>query len=491
MRGQDKARWQAPEGGLGQEITQSAFSAADHGEFRARLRHETATLKRWFEERAFQQASRPTTGLELEAWLVDRDCLPAPNNAAFIAAVGDPNVVLELSKFNFELNADPQLMDAGFLERTHDALERTWRRCEEVARSMKLGVVATGILPTVRDQMLQLDWMSDAERYRALNQELMRLRAGQPVRIDIEGEECLQYGCDHIMLEAACTSLQAHLQVNQDEAARFYNASVIAAGPLLAASANSPFLYGKSLWAETRVPAFEQATAAHGFVDNEGREVRRVTLGTGYLRHSLLELFLENLSYPALLPALADDDARLPHLRLHNGTIWRWVRPIVGFDGAGAVHLRLEQRVMPAGPTIADSIANLALYFGMVRALARADIPPETQTSFEDARSNFYACAREGLSAQVRWGGKAVDVQALLIDVLLPNAARALSKAGVDPMAVDYYLNCVVRPRLISGLNGAAWQRSFVDCNGPNFQAMLERYVELQAAGEPVHSWTV
>lgn len=476
---------------MGQEISQSTFSAAEHAEFRARLRNETATLKRWFDARAFAHGPVHSTGLELEAWLIDRDGLPAPRNGEFIAAVNDPRVVFELSKFNFELNDEPQLLAGDFLERTHRSLEHLWRRCQETARAMDMDAVAIGILPTVRDEMLQLEWMSDSERYRALNRELLSLRGGQAIHIDIEGEDRLDYRCDHIMLEAACTSFQAHLRVNQEDAVRFYNASIIACAPLAAASANSPFLYGKSLWAETRIPAFEQSTALHSFLDPEGRRMLRVTLGGGYLRHSMLELFLENLSYPTLLPALQQNASSLSHLRLQNGTIWRWVRPIVGFDPDGAPHLRLEHRVMPAGPSITDGIANLALYFGLALAWGRAETPLETEISFEEARANFYACARDGLRAQVRWRGRNVDVQALLLDELLPQAKDALARAGVSPPALEYYFDAVLHPRILSGRNGAQWQRSFLACHGPNFQALLERYVEQQASGKPVHAWTV
>ena len=150
--------------------------------------------------------------------------------------------------------------------------------------------------------------------------------------------------------------------MGQGEATRLYNAAQIAAGPLVAATANSPFLYGKSLWAETRIPAFEQSTKILGFPDPQGRHVLRVTLGTGYLRHSPLELFLENLSYPTLLPMIADDDAsRLPCLRLQNGTIWRWNRPIIGFDEDGAPHLRIEMRAMPSGRALPIALPILRL----------------------------------------------------------------------------------------------------------------------------------
>ncbi|MEL7486036.1 MAG: glutamate--cysteine ligase, partial [Pseudomonadota bacterium] len=471
-------------------VSKTAFSADMRSTFRERLRHETKDLKKLFDDRAFEVADGFDTGLELEAWLVDRNHLPAPEANAFLAAADDHRIVPELSKFNFEINVDPEPLDGAFLTRLRESVELMWRRSETAAQTCGLSPVMTGILPTVRDEMLQPSWMADANRYAALNQELFRLRQDEPLHINIEGVDALDYRCEHIMLEAACTSLQAHLKINQDDAVRFYNASVIASGPLVAASANSPFLYGKSLWAETRIAAFEQSTRVHGFRDSEGRNMLRVTLGSGYLRQSFFELFLENLSYPMLLPALSDDN-RYAHLRLQNGTIWRWNRPILGFGANGAPHLRIEQRVMPAGPSIVDSVANLALYFGLALALARQETPPEQAISFEDARANFYACAKDGLHARLRWAGEDVDVQGLLLKELVPLAKTALIDAGADRTDCDYYFDDILHRRLLSGLNGAQWQRDFIDCKGVNYQALTERYVEWQATGAPVHTWTV
>ena len=474
---------------MGQEISQSTFSDEQRDEFRSRLRAETSALKEMFDGRAFDFSEGFNTGLELEAWLLDENHLPAPRSDDFLTAVGDPRVVGELSQFNFELNVDPQDLSGDFLSRSERALDRLWRRCVETADAMDLHAAFIGILPTVRDEMLQPAWMSQSNRYDALNRELFHLRKDEPIHIDIEGEERLDYQCRHIMLEAACTSLQAHLKINQEDAVRFYNASVLASGPLVAAAANAPFLYGKSLWAETRIPAFEQSTAVHGFRDAQGRRVMRVTLGRDYLRHSFLELFLDNLGYPPLLPDLKEGDETLPHLRLQNGTVWRWNRPIIGFDKAGKPHLRIEQRVMPAGPTITDSIANLALYFGIALALAKAETPPEFETPFEAARSNFYACAKDGLNARVEWAGRPMDVQALLLERLLPDAKEALVRAGADRTDCAYYFDDVLRQRLLSGRNGAKWQRSFIRVNGCNFQSLTERYVDLQRQGAPVHAW--
>ena len=476
---------------MGQEINQSRFSDRDHREFGARLREETKVLKRWFDTRAFDHRPEFTVGLELEGWLIDESHLPSPRNSEFFVALGNSNVCAELSKFNFELSAPPFPLQGPVFSKTLDNVAEIWRACEAAAALIDLRPVAIGILPTVRDEMLQLSWMSEGNRYRALNNEILLRRARKPLHIHIEGLETLDYRADNIMLEAACTALQAHLRFNQEDAVRLYNAAILAAAPIVAATANSPFLYGRNLWAETRIPAFEQVTAMNGFHDAEDRNVGRVTLGTGYLRHSFLELFLENLSYPTLLPALDENTDRLPHLRLQNGTIWRWVRPIVGFDGSSAPHLRLEHRVMPAGPSLIDTVANIALCHGLVLALGRMSEPPENQTPFEDARANFYACARDGLNAQVCWSGKTANVQTLLLKQLLPAAQSALLQEGVDKEDIEWLLSDIMQSRLQTGRTGAAWQVSFMNCSNANFQAMTERYVALQASGAPVHEWTV
>jgi len=476
---------------MGQEISHAGFSEAEFAAFQQRLREETKVLKRWFDERAFDYSLEHTGGMELEAWLIDNDCLPAPRNAEFLSTVNHADVVAELSQYNFELNSPPLILGGDFLSKTQDAIESLWSRCRHAASSLQLAPLAVGICPTVRDEMLQPQWMTTTNRYRALNAELARLRGLSPVHICIEGEEQLDYRCLHIMLEAACTSLQVHLKVNQDDAQRFYNASLLATAPLVAVAANSPFLYGQSLWAESRVPAFEQVTAAHGFKDMTGSEVGRTTMGTGFVRHSLLEPFLENLSYPILLPSLHEDARHLPHLRLHNGTLWRWVRPLIGFDGVGTPHLRLEQRVMAAGPTMVDMVANIALSQGLTLALGRDADLWQSALTFRDADDNFHACAKHGLDAQVKWRGKFISIQALLLDQLLPLGKAALIEIGLAVSELDFYFDEILHRRILTGRNGAAWQRAFVNRHGKNFQALTERYRELQTTGRPVHEWPV
>ncbi len=474
---------------MGQEIARSGFSDEDRERYRSRLRAETSTLKRWFSERRFAEDEGYTAGLELEAWLIDRNCLPTPHSDEFISTTNDPRVVHELSKFNFELNADPRPLAGDCFSATRADVETLWQRCRRAGDTLDMRMLMIGILPTVRDEMLQPAWMAEVNRYRALNEEIMHARRDQPLHIAIHGEDELDLTCGHIMLEAACTSLQAHLKIDQDEAPRLYNAAQIAAAPLVAATANSPFLYGKTLWEETRIPTFEQATQILGFPDRTGRRVLRVTLGTGYIRHSLLELFLENLSYPPLLPIIDGEPDQMPCLKLQNGTIWRWNRPIIGFDPDGTPHLRIEQRVMPSGPTIEDVVANLALSHGMTLALGRAETPPESETPFEDCRANFYACARDGLDAELRFAGRGATARALLLDRLLPAAREALADEGVDDAELDHVFDGILVPRIESGQTGSQWQRAWYRDHGRNFQALTERYLELQEQGEPVHRW--
>lgn len=476
---------------MGEEIASTAFTDADRAEFARRLRDETRLLKRLFDEDGFAHSDQRMFGLEVEAWLLDKNHLPAPCNDAFLAAVDSDLVVEELAQFNFELNVAPRPLAGSVFAETERELRRTWARCRAGARSVDARPALFGVLPTVRDSMLQPAYISRRNRYSALAEQIMALRGDEPLRITINGADAFELKCDHIMLEAACTSIQTHVQVNAEDAARWMNAFMLVSGPSVAASANSPFLYGKALWEETRIPAFERALALQSFRDAQGRAMGRVTFGSGYVRASLLEIFLENLDgYPPLLPMLSDaPPERFAHLRLHNGTLWRWNRPVIGFDADGAPHLRIEHRPMPSGPTLIDAVANAAFATGLAAFLALGDEPAEAIAPFEAARSNFYAAARDGLRAEASWRGETVPLQRLLLDTLIPQAAEGLTRLGVAERDVETYLRDIMHRRVMTGRTGADWQRGFVDVHGANFQALTEAYVENQMSGEPVHEW--
>jgi hypothetical protein len=278
-----------------------------------------------------------------------------------------------------------------------------------------------------------------------------------------------------------------------DLAGRYYNASLISCAPLLAAAVNSPLLFGQRLWQETRVPLFEQAVELGGYGGLAETTVRRVTFGRGYVASSPLELFEENLEhYPVLLPIpQAEPATRFPHLRLHNGAIWRWVRPLIGFDAAGQGHVRLEQRVLPSGPTVLDMVANAALYFGLVHALARQPRAAEADLPFGDARANFYAAARHGLQAELVWlDGRRYSARELILETVLPQARQGLRDFGLPDAEVEHYLG-VVEARVRSGQTGSAWQLQQLAKVDGDVHRMMDDYLVNQRSGAPVHEWSL
>lgn len=473
---------------MGQEVDRTRFTAADFARFGARAQEELTLLRRVAKESGLSRAGF-VIGFELEAWLVDHGLVPAPINESYLAALADPLVVPELSRFNVELNGTPRALGGDAFSLLASDLDATWRRCLEVSHRMDAALVMIGILPTIRRSDLTLANVSALRRYAALHQQIQRLRAGAPIRLDIDGDEPLQIANAEVMYEAATTSFQVHLQVPAELAVRFYNASLLASAPILAASTNSPFLFGHRLWHETRIPLFEQAVATDA--GTTPPELRRVTFGSGWLRESIVEHFDGVLAhFPALLPYVCDDAAeRFSHLRFHNGTIWHWNRPLIGFDPDGTPHVRIEHRGLPAGPSLLDMVANAALYVGLTSGLATLSRPPEHDLPFAAARANFLAAARHGLDAQVTWlDGSLHAVRELLLDELLPIACHGLGAQGVASREIERWLG-IVEQRVRTGRTGSVWQRQWTERRGPAFQPMLADYLEHQRSGAPVYEW--
>ncbi len=477
---------------MGQEISRTHFSEADFQQFAGKLAEETASLQSFARAGGFADA-RYVAGFELEAWLLDHAGHPNPVNEAYLRALNDPLVVPELSRFNVELNAPPAEMGAGVLAAMEESLLTTWDNCQQVAHGMDTVLAMIGILPTIRNEDLCLANMSVMKRYDVLNAQVLQQRGGAPIRIDIEGVDQLHLSRPDVMLEAATTSFQLHLQVPFEQAGRTYNAALISCAPLLAAAVNSPLLFGRRLWQETRVPLFEQAVELGGYQGLAETSVRRVSFGRGYVAHSLLELFEENLEhYPVLLPMpQTEPPARYPHLRLHNGAIWRWVRPLIGFDANGLAHVRLEQRVLPSGPSVLDMVANAALFFGLVHALARQPQAAAAGLPFADARANFYAAARHGLQAELTWlDGRRHSARELVLQIVLPLARQGLRDFGLPDAEIEHYLG-VVETRVRSGQTGAAWQLQRLAQVGGDVHRMMDDYLDNQRSGSPVHEWAL
>jgi len=471
---------------MGQAIGGRDFSDEDFARFRNRLTQETRTLRQAFNTGQCSNAG-PFIGLELEVWLIDHNFFPAPHNQSFLERLADPCVVAELSQFNIEINAPVERIDGRSLEHMHTHLSETMRRCAANAHDDVDTVIAIGTLPTLRQQDLSLEAMTPSHRYFALNREAMRLRGGMPLNIDIDaalpGANHFLACFKNVMLEAAATSFQLHLQVPAALVSRTYNASVILSAPLVAVGANSPFLFGQALWKETRIPIFEQSLQqSHG--------PERVTLGTAYAGEDITELFEENLKdYPVLLPVAPEDPVRCYScVRLQNGTIWRWIRPIVGFDPDGTPHVRIEQRVLPAGPTVRDMMANAALYFGAAHMLARNLDDAEVALPFALARENFYEAARHGLDAEIHWLGRSGKRPVReVLNELIELAAEGLAAQGMDDDLINHYLG-IITLRVTCGRNGAEWQLGHFRQHG-DLHKLTAAYLENQRTGRPVHEW--
>ncbi len=476
---------------MGQEIASDRFSPADFERFRTRLAEETRLIEDWLRTGRLSSGT-PMGGFELEAWLVDRDMHPAPRNQAFLQRMGPPEATSELALFNLELTNPPEPLRNTGLSRLEGGLRALWDRACDTARAVGTELVSIGILPTVDDAVLSPANMTPLKRYRALNEQVLRLRRGEPLCLDIVGREHLRSIHRDVMLESAATSFQIHFKVPAQEAHWFYNASLAASAIVVGCGANAPFLFGHDLWDETRIPLFEQSVEVGGYGSAGHGPLRRVTFGSGYLRHGIAECFRENLEhYPVLLPMVFAETPReaLAHLRLHNGTIWRWNRPLVGFDADGTPHVRIEHRALPGPPCIRDAIANAALYYGLAMALRMDPEALARRLPFASARDNFYQAARMGLDASIQWlDGEQRTLRAWVLGGLLDLAAEGLAQLGLDAGEAETYLG-IVRERARTRRTGARWQRAWVARHGRDMPGLTRAYLRHQDRQRPVHEW--
>ena len=482
---------------MGQDIAADHFTDADFAEFSRLLRAETAIVRRWARQGKF--ADEPIRiGSELECCLADRAFLATPRNDDFLCILNSPDTDAEMARFNVEFNAPPFSLAGNPFTLLREHFENMLTRASRTAQKIDAHLVAIGVLPTLSPADFSLAMMTDKPRYHALLSQVAAV-ARSPIAIRIPEGESLTISTENVLLEAATTSFQIHLQVAEPHSAASYNAAQALCAPMVALAANSPFFFGRRLWMETRVPVFEQSLFQR-FGGKKMSDQRRMDsfFGVKYVRRSITEIFSRNLrQHPVLLP-FVQKSARedLAHLALHNGTIWRWNRPVVGFEADGRPSLRIEHRVPPSGPSIADCVANAAAFVGATLSLTEdfAARAAESILPFETLRQNFYICARDGINAELTWlDGKKVSVRELFVRELIPRAEKALLQNGVARDDVAEYLE-IIRERAMLGRNGASWQASFVDKHGggaAGMAAMTRRYWELQREGKPAHLWEV
>jgi hypothetical protein len=490
---------------MGQDVAARVFSRADRQRYREKVRACLDVFARMLADEQFETA-RGSFGLEIELNLTDDDGVPAMANAAVLEAIADPDFQTELGQFNVEINIAPRRFAECVFSELEESVRASLNHAEERSRTTGAHMVIIGILPTIDGAHLNAAAFSANPRYQLLNEQIFAAR-GEDLEIDIRGVERLSTYADTIAPEAACTSVQLHLQVEPEAFAAQWNAAQAIAGVQVAVAANAPFFFGKELWRETRIALFEQSTDTRP-EELKAQGVRpRVWFGERWIT-SIFDLFEENVRYfPALLPVCDDENPvdtlargdipQLSELRLHNGTIYRWNRPI--YDVVrGRPHLRIENRILPAGPTVVDILANAAFYYGLVRVLCEEERPLWTQMSFSAAEENFHVGARDGLEARVYWPGMGeVPVSELVLRRLLPQAHDGLERLGVAAADRDRLLGIVER-RCVTLRNGAAWQSDVFHRlydggleRDAALRQMTVRYRELMHANEPVHAWPV
>jgi gamma-glutamylcysteine synthetase len=423
--------------------TDGALDAERQREFTSAVLADLRALDRMIAEKRFETGIR-RIGAEQELFLLDEQWAPARGVLALLDKLKpDPHYTTELGQFQLEANCDPQVFGGDGLSKMHAQLDHLVGQARTAARELGMEVVLMGILPTMRTSDLGLDGMVPSKRYLQLNKVLTAMGGGK-FEFAIKGLDELTLTHDSVMVEACNSSFQVHLQVSPEEFARYYNLAQLLAGPLMSVSSNSPILFGKRLWAETRIALFRQAvdTRAKGSTIRE--QEARVSFGTRWVRDSVVEIFKEDIArFRPLVGTDLDEDPmamldrgvapQLKALRLHNGTIYRWNRACYGILD-GKPHLRIENRIMPAGPSTVDEIANAALWCGLMVELGhRLDDVPR-RMDFDQAGANFYTAAREGIGAHFTWlDHEDISARELMLERLLPTAEAGLRRQERQP----------------------------------------------------------
>ncbi|MFD7501054.1 glutamate--cysteine ligase [Streptomyces sp. NPDC059850] len=494
---------------MGEKVVAGEFDPSGRQRQRGRLREGLDALSRLLADKRFDRPKN-LMGLEIELNLAGADGLPRMMNTEVLERIASHDFQTELGQCNLEVNIVPHRLHGRVLDQLSEELRTGLSYADRKAREVSSEIVMIGILPTLAARDLGSANLSYDDRYKLLNEQMLAAR-GEDFLIDIEGRERISYASATIAPEAACTSVQLHLQVTPGRFAAVWNAAQAVAAVQIAIGANSPFVFGREVWRESRPPLFLQATDVRA-PEYATQGVRpRTWFGERWITDAY-QLFEENLRYfPPLLSTGADeeplrilDEGGVPDLQelvLHNGTIYRWNRPVYQVVD-GVPHLRVENRVLPAGPTVTDVIANAAFYYGLVRALAEEPRPVWTRLPFSAAAANFDAACRHGIDTVLQWPkpGRSSSLARtpavrLVLDELLPLAAAGLDAWGVEPADRDRYLG-VIEQRCALRVNGASWQAATYHRardtglgRDAALAAMTRRYCALMRTDAPVHTW--
>ena len=443
-------------------------------------------------------------GAEQELYIIDDTWRPSPSVYELLQDLDDPRFTVEIAKFNIEINLDPIVFGGNCLSVFEEDINRMISRLRKAAADKGLKIIMVGILPTIRKSDLVSENLVEHPRYKVLCS-VLNLERTIPYELRIRGVDELIARHDSPLFESCNTSFQVHMQANPGDALMLYNLSQALAGPVLACAVNSPLLLGKRLWKETRIALFQQAVDTRVISSYSREKSARVSFGTRWIDKTVLEVFYDNIARYNMLvsPELKEDslqsldEGKIPSLKalqIFNSTVWRWNRLCYGVS-EGQPHLRIENRVLPSGPTVRDEISNAAFWLGLMSGVP--DIYPDIKEvmAFEDAKENFINAARMGLDTKLKWvNGSNADASELILKELLPVSREGLRSENIPPNEIDLYLG-IIEERVRTKRTGASWMIDSFTSLGEK-ALRQEAIVSLTAAmykrqikGDPVHMW--
>ena len=445
-------------------------------------------------------------GAEQEMFLIDRYLRPAPVSLEVLQQANDERLTTEIARFNLEANLTPLKLENNCFSRMQSELEELIDLARKAAATQDAEILLSGILPTLQKSDLTLDNLTPIARYHELDRGVIGMRGG-PLSIHIKGLDELHLTHDNIMMESCNTSFQVHFQSNPKDFANHYNVAQAITAPVLAVAVNSPLLFGQRLWQETRVALFQHSTDERSRPQLARNQPTRVSFGDGWLKHSIVELFHDQITrFRPIMITQPDENpfqvlARgetpsLSALRMHNGTVWRWNRACYGVS-EGVAHLRIENRALPSGPTIVDEIANAAFFIGLMAALPREYAEISRRMSFDDAKMNFFRAARHGLDAHFNWlDGESHSASSLILEQLLPFARHGLRASNVASDDIDKYLG-IIEERARTRQTGAGWIMKSLTamdgaiCKDARQRKLTSAMLASQKVGQPIHRWPI
>lgn len=487
---------------MGVETVKLAENREQVQEFIKHLLKDIRAMERMLEEDLFE-TDTIRIGAEQELCLVDNYAKPAPISMELLEKLGD-DFTTELALFNLETNLTPLPFKGTCLSELEESIMRQIDNVREAMKEFDGDVVLTGVLPTIRKSDLNIENLTPLPRYKALCQAINKLR-GDEYDLRIQGMDELLMRFDTPLLEACNTGFQVHLQVSPDEFVYKYNIAQAITGPVLASAVNSPLLFGKRLWYETRVALFHQSVDTRKVGDHLRDSSPRVTFGNEWLKDSILEIYKEDIArYRVMLSSNITEDVeailengeipKLMALQVHNGTVYRWNRPCYGVSN-GVPHLRIENRIFPSGPTVTDEIANAAFWLGLMNGMEDAYDDITKVLDFDDARMNFFAASKLGLDTNFKWtNDKSYAAGELITKELLPIAREGLKKADLYEGDIDSYLD-IIRERTEASKSGSYWMVKSYNTLAKDISreqaltAVTNAMIKNQKKGEPVHKW--